>query len=864
MRCVLVLMLLAPMAIATAAAPPRARAPRLDVNGDPLPNGAIARLGSVRFQPTDPYDGAGKRWRWHNQPVGVALSPDGTTLAAANAGDRGAWIDVLDASTGKIVRKLDVANVSAQRMQFSPDGKSLLVCDWSGGIHTVHLRTGKVARTSKIDLLGQSALSTDGKLLAAQPKKHVRHAPVVVWDVRTAKEVASLPGRGTSCKALMFGPEAKRLLLWSLVPWHVTADSISFDPRSAEALACIDLPTRKIVGEATVGPTQLVALCPDGETVAVGTPGHKSVRVRHLPTGVDRCDIPAKASALAFAPDGKVLLTIDDDGLGTLWNARTGDKVRDLEGALANKDFALCGISKDGRTLAVLDGGWESAARLVVWNAATGKRIGRPDGHDGTVTCIAYGPGGKVLASGSIDRTVRLWDPVTGKHLRLLARHKGAITAVALSPDGKLVASSSKSGVTLLSRATDGKAVAELAGPEKGATALLFSPDGKVLFMGGQSPEVLAYEVAGGKEVLRLPTGDDGAVMALGTGGAFALTANGEIRAEPMSERLRVWDLTEKRPASSCPIRDQRGGIVRCDAAIFSQDGRMLASSQVSVYHGIRPSYGAAQLRLWERVSGEPIRTLAPVITPVLAFSPSARLLACTGAGTSGHLSVGYGTGLDFWDTLTGTKAGTLPVTPQCVAFSPDGTRVATGGRDHCVLIWEAPNTRQRKGAKAPSPAERDAWWTALGGQASEAYKAIAQLAGAPEHATALLKERVTPVKPCDPDAAAKLIAQLGSKEFDVRQKAEAALEKMGESVAHHLVKALEGATDLEVVRRTERLIAKCNRTSTTSMRHQRAVAALEWIGTPAARALLRHLAAGAPGASLTIEARAALNRLEH
>jgi hypothetical protein len=88
----------------------------------------------------------------------------------------------------------------------------------------------------------------------------------------------------------------------------------------------------------------------------------------------------------------------------------------------------------------------------------------------------------------------------------------------------------------------------------------------------------------------------------------------------------------------------------------------------------------------------------------------------------------------------------------------------------------------------------------------------------------------------------------------------------MGEDAAHLLKQALEGNVNLELRRRLETLLRKCDGSQATSvlaMRHHRAVATLEWIDTPAARRLLRTWADGAPLARLTIEAQAALKRLE-
>ena len=234
-------------------------------------------------------------------------------------------IDFIDTSTGKTVRGFDPKGYEPDRMHFTPDGNGLVFGGWFG-VRLLDARTGKVAREIIVQLEGDSviALAADGKCVAAQPRKYVRHAPVVVWDVKTGKEVATLPGRGAFCKGLAFGHDGKRLLLSSLVPTRVDDTSISFGPESKVALACIDVATRKVVGEAVVSTAQVVALSQDGETVAIEAADHQSVGVRHLPTGASRCVIGVKPSRFAFSPDGKALLVIDETGSGALWDAKKG------------------------------------------------------------------------------------------------------------------------------------------------------------------------------------------------------------------------------------------------------------------------------------------------------------------------------------------------------------------------------------------------------------------------------------------------------------------------------------------------------------------------------------------------------------
>jgi hypothetical protein len=213
--------------------------------------------------------------------------------------------------------------------------------------------------------------------------------------------------------------------------------------------------------------------------------------------------------------------------------------------------------------------------------------------------------------------------------------------------------------------------------------------------------------------------------------------------------------------------------------------------------------------------------------------------------------------------TLTGEKICSLPVTPECLAFSPDGVHIAAGGRDHGVHIWDAPKAQASKSIKTPTPGQLNDWWTALGGDGKEAYEAIGQMIASPDPVVAMLKERVQPVQNSDAAAVAKLIAQLDSPVFATRAQAQAALEKMGEGPAKFIAQALQENINLEMRRRLEAIQSKSSVASVASLQQQRAVVTLEWIGTPAARAVLSALADGAPHARLTVEAGAALKRLK-
>lgn len=214
-------------------------------------------------------------------------------------------------------------------------------------------------------------------------------------------------------------------------------------------------------------------------------------------------------SSVAFAPDGRLVAADSSLSHDTtahliyLWDAATGKLLHRLVGH--DKLVQAVAFSPDGQLL--LSASWDNT--LALWGPVTGKEVRRLKGHTKGVRTAAFSPDGRLLASAGQDGTVRLWEVQTGSEIRTL---EAWASSLVFSPDGRMLASVNgllwnnvePDNKIRLWDVLTGEPVARLAGHPDGVSLLLFSPDGKVLVSGSDDSTLLSWDVSAYQKDRRL------------------------------------------------------------------------------------------------------------------------------------------------------------------------------------------------------------------------------------------------------------------------------------------------------------------------------------------------------------------------
>jgi hypothetical protein len=249
---------------------------------------------------------------------------------------------------------------------------------------------------------------------------------------------------------------------------------------------------------------------------------------------------------------------------------------------------------------------------------------------------------------------------------------------------------------------------------------------------------------------------------------------------------------------------------------------------------------------------------------PATAFSPDGRLLATS----SGPADKGSFT-ICLWSVASGQLALTIrghESDARSLAFSPDNQRLASGLNNGSVLVWDVSAACQavRPQSRRLSAKELATLWTHLAdSDATKAHGAVWALIAGGNTSAGMLKGRLRPAEGVDPKRLDKLLADLDSDQFALREAAMRELDNLGERAESSLDAALKKRPSPEARRRVEELLGRVLRRelSPERLRQTRAVMVLEKIGTDEAREGLQSLAQGAADAPLTREAKASLAR---
>jgi hypothetical protein len=254
------------------------------------------------------------------------------------------------------------------------------------------------------------------------------------------------------------------------------------------------------------------------------------------------------------------------------------------------------------------------------------------------------------------------------------------------------------------------------------------------------------------------------------------------------------------------------------------------------------------------KAAGNPFEQRSLHCGPI--FSPNGKTLALPGHNGKVHLLE-----LASGQARQVLKGGLGPISN--LIFSADGKRLVAANEDGSTLIWDMPRTVDQSLKRELNAAELDSTWKDLASDdAVKAYKAIRSLAAAPGSAVPFLRSSLPPAGD-DQKQIDKLIADLGSKSFAVRKKAEEALKAIGFRAQEALRLALEKKPSLDVGQRLEALLraVEGRPLSPDEVRLLRAVEAVEAMDTPEAKKILEEWAGGAAGALLTEEAKGSLRK---
>ena len=802
---------------------PQPQTPRRDLHGDPLPAGAIQRLGTTRFRPG-------------GQIYALAVSPDGKWAVTGGQGTVRFW-DIATGRPGDTLQGHHMAGVFS--LAFSPDGKRLASAD-AEDIRK-HNGTGKLIIW---DLAAKRPLVTVDHpgwvrgVAFAPDGKHVAmccdDGTLQLLDAATGKVLHSLGQPGRHSTSIAFSPDSQCLagpgdngaLLWDVV--------------SGQELRLFNGPEKA---------ARTIALAPDGKIMATAhfgadpISGDATVCLWDVGTGASQHTLrghKGMVHALAFSPNGKLLATGGANGEVLLWEVASGRRVRALEDGGMGSMHGVA-FTPDGSSL--VTGGTDG--QIQIWDPGTGQLKGSPELRHAGLVSLALSTDGKIVAARGLHQPISLWDTTSGRRVAKLGSPVSSFSSysLALAPVAPRLASAGKDGVVHLWDLTTGREENSLkADGASWAVSTTFSPSGKLLAV-SRIGLIHLLDSETGTEIRRLE-GHEGYVLGMAISPNEKLLASaahsyGGDGKQHEDWSVRIWDLSKG-------VQLQRFPSIHAIQPAFHPNGRVLAYLSEN------------RLICRDARTGQELPFLKDADVTAFAFSPSGTWMAT--AEGQGLIRVRE------WET--GQEVLSFDARPAGVAqllWNKDGKQLVSGNHDQTALVWDlSPHSDQGKG----DGTERleHAWDDLKARTSNLAYRAVWDLAAAGDAGVALIAKHMKPASQDHAEQIRKQVGELGDQLPANREEASKLLAKFGTEAERALTEALQNSTSLEVRTRAEallRLLARNDRSRTVEdLQLERAFVVLELMGSARSRQLLEQLAGGVAFAPETVAAKQALERL--
>ena len=294
------------------------------------------------------------------------------------------------------------------------------------------------------------------------------------------------------------------------------------------------------------------------------------------------------------------------------------------------------------------------------------QELNRLESHSQRVNAVSYGPQGKLMATASSDRSIKIWNN-RGKLLATFTGHQDRVTALAFAPNGKLLASASADRtIRLWSIDNDQfQPLYQLKGHQKWVTSVAFSPESDMIASASRDGKIKIWQLDGTN--IHTLSGHQGWVNDVAfasnqTKTAYLLASSGE------DGTIRLWSVNQNNSQS---IQTIQGDEERVRQLTFSPDGSKIATVCTN---GI--------VKLW-RVEDGSLINYFPTKTEIndIKYSPDGESLAT--ASANGQVNIWNSDGI--WQQTLNRHGGEV----FSLGFHPDGHTLASASSDKTVKIWQ-------------------------------------------------------------------------------------------------------------------------------------------------------------------------------